>query len=41
MRYSIEMASSGMMYIQTFIKTVSDIQKLQRGHSYTVTQTAR
>jgi hypothetical protein len=29
-RYTVEMASGGMMYVQSFVKTGSDIQVLLR-----------
>jgi hypothetical protein len=42
MKYAINMASGGMIYIQSFIKIGWAIQKLLRGgHRHTYIQTAR
>jgi hypothetical protein len=35
MKYAVEMGSGAMMYIPSFIKIDSGIQKLTRGHSQT------
>jgi hypothetical protein len=41
MNYAIYMGSGAMLYIPTFVKICSGIQKLLRGiHSYTDTKTA-
>jgi hypothetical protein len=43
MKYAVEMGSGAMIYIPSFIKTGSVIQKLKggiHGHSHTDTQTA-
>jgi hypothetical protein len=41
MKYAVKMGSGGMMYIPSFIKTGSGIQKLISGiHSHSDTQTA-
>jgi hypothetical protein len=40
MKYAVEMGSGGMMYISSFIKIGSGIQKLMGGGVYTDRQTA-
>jgi hypothetical protein len=39
MKYTVEMASDGMIYIPSFIKVGSGIQKLLRGDTHTDTHT--
>jgi hypothetical protein len=39
MKYVVEMGSGAIMYIPSFIKTGSGIQKLMGGGGYTDTQT--
>jgi hypothetical protein len=41
MKYAVEMGSCVMMYIPSFIKTGSSIQKLIGGNSQTQTHTQR
>jgi hypothetical protein len=41
MKYATEMVSGGKIYIPSFIKIGSGIQKSLWGHTYTDTQTAR
>jgi hypothetical protein len=40
MKYAVEMGSGAMIYIPSFIKIGSAIQKLIGGRGYTETQTA-
>jgi hypothetical protein len=41
LKYAVEMASGGMIYIPSFIKIGSGIQKLIGGYTYRHTQTTR